>query len=120
MKTRRVALVLPLGAAILLGLWTASLAQAQLRAQMPMNPQGMQTGQMMQMMHRMQMQQAQMNATLAALRQELDQIHPDLLTGQERPMYAYLKILQTHLETMGGMMGAMQDMMMQMPSMPRR
>jgi deazaflavin-dependent oxidoreductase (nitroreductase family) len=43
-----------------------------------------------------------------------------LLTGQERPMYAYLKILQTHLETMGGMMGTMQDMMMQMPGMPKR
>jgi hypothetical protein len=35
-------------------------------------------------------------------------------------MYAYLKILQTHLETMGGMMGTMQDMMMQMPGMPKR
>ena len=117
MKTRRMALVLSLGAVIMLGLWTASLAQAQLRAQMPMNPQGMQMG---QMMHQMQMQRAQMNATVSALRKQLEQINPDLLTGQERPMYAYLKILQAHLETMGGMMGTMQDTMTKMPGMPRR
>ena len=116
MKTRRIALILSLGAAILLGLWTASLAQAQLRAQMQMNPQGMQ---MEQMMQRMQIQRTQMNATLSALRKQLDQTNPDLLTAQERPMYAYLRILQAHLETMVGVMGTMQDTM-KMPGMPRR
>jgi hypothetical protein len=117
MKTQRMALILILGAAIVLGLWTSSLAQPQLRAQMPMNPQGMQMGQMMQ---QMQMQRTQMNATVSALRKQLEQINPDLLTGQERPMYAYLKILQGHLENMGGMMGTMPDTMMKMPGMPRR
>ncbi len=117
MRTWTTALILALGMAIFVGVWTGSLAQAQLRAQMPMNPQGMQMGQMMQ---RMQMQRTQMNATLSALRKQLEQINPDLLTGQERPMYAYLKILQGHLENMDGMMGIMQDTMMKMPGMPRR
>ncbi|HET9000818.1 MAG TPA: hypothetical protein VFP86_14360 [bacterium] len=117
MRTWKTALILALGTAILVGVWTGSLAQAQLRAQMPMNPQGMQMGQMMQ---QMQMQRTQMNATVSALRKQLEQINPDLLTGQERPMYTYLKILQGHLENMGGMMGTMQDTMMKMPGMPRR
>lgn len=72
----------------------AMLAQGQ----MPMN----------QVAHQMQQQMAQMEATIKALRGQLDRINPDLLTGQERPMYEYLKILQAHVETMHRTMGTMQ------------
>lgn len=68
----------------------------------------------------MQRQMTEMNNTVRALRAQLSKINPDLLTGQERPMYEYLKILQTHLETMQGMMGSMQGMMMQVLGMMGR
>ena len=81
---------------------------------MPMTPQpGMPVGQMMQ---QMQGQMAEMTASIKALRGQLDKTNPELLTGQERPMYEYLKLLQTHLETMHGMLGTM----MQMPGMRGR
>jgi hypothetical protein len=88
-------------------------AQAQPTGPMPMQmPGGMMSPQ--QMNAQMQAHMAQMNARVKALRQQLDKINPDLLTGQERPMYEYLKLLQTHLETMNAAMGSMQGMMMQM------
>ena len=81
---------------------------------MPMTPQpAMPVGQMMQ---QMQGQMAEMTASIKALRAQLDKTNPELLTGQERPMYEYLKLLQTHLETMHGMLGTM----MQMPGMRGR
>ncbi len=42
------------------------------------------------------------------------------VTTQERPLYEYLKILQTHLETMHGTMGTMQGMMKMQSGMPGR
>ena len=69
-----------------------------------------------QMMQQMQGQMAEMTASIKALRGQLDKTNPELLTGQERPMYEYLKVLQTHLETMHGMLGTM----MQMPGLRGR
>lgn len=73
----------------------------------------MSTGQMMQQMQR---QMAEMNTSVKALRAQLDKTNPELLTGEERPMYDYLRTLQTHLETMHGMLGTM----MQMPGLTGR
>lgn len=89
--------------------------------QMPMN-RPMTRQQMDQMMTQMQRQMAQMDATVKALRAQLNKVNPDLLTGQERPMYEYLKILQTHMESMHPMTQTMQDtmrgMMQRMMQMP--
>lgn len=116
-------LLLTLGAAVLVGIQLIDRAQAQQPNQMHMQmPSAMMMQSPMpmnQMTQQMQRQMAQMTVTVKALRTQLDRINPDLLTGQERPMYEYLKILQTHLETMHGMMGTMQGMM-QMPGMPGR
>jgi hypothetical protein len=62
----------------------------------------MMTPQQMQMMHQ---QMAQMTATLQNMQAQLDKINPQLLTGQERPMYEYLRIMQAHMEQMHAMMG---------------
>ncbi len=117
-------LLLTLGAVVLVGIQLIDRAQAQQPNQMHMQmPSAMMMQSPMpmnQMTQQMQRQMAQMTVTVKALRTQLDRINPDLLTGQERPMYEYLKILQTHLETMHGMMGTMQGMMMQMPGMPGR
>lgn len=88
-------------------------AQAQPMGPMPMQmPGGMMTNQQMNaMMAQMQAHMAQMTARVRAMRQQLDKVNPDLLTGQERPMYEYLKLLQSQLETMNAMMGSMQGMM---------
>ena len=97
--------------------WAQARAASPIFAQMqkmPMTPQpAMPVGQMMQ---QMQGQMAGMTASIKALRAQLDKTNPELLTGQERPMYEYLKLLQTHLETMHGMLGTM----MQMPGMRGR
>lgn len=95
------------------------LARVQAQPSMP-GPGMMGLNQMAMNQAQMQRQMAQMNTTVKALRAQLNKINPDLLTGQERPMYEYLKILQTHLETMQAMMGTMQGMMMQMPGMMGR
>jgi hypothetical protein len=76
--------------------------------QMPM-PHGS-MGSSPMMMQRMQAQMARMQVTIQAMRAQLDKINPDLLTGQERPMYEYLKIMQTHMEQMHAMMGTMMQM----------
>lgn len=91
-------------------------AQAQPMSPMPMQmPGGMMTGQQMDAMAaQMQAHMAQMTARARAMRQQLDKINPDLLTGQERPMYEYMRLLQTHMETMNSAMGTMQGMMMRM------
>lgn len=104
-------------------------------SQMPMNPaatgqqMAQMTQQMNQMMQQMQRQMAQMEASIKALRKQLDKVNPDLLTGQQRAMYDYLKLLQAHLDTMVpmmqmsgetmGMMPMMMQMMMQMPGSGR-
>ncbi|MEX0766371.1 MAG: hypothetical protein WD140_06135 [bacterium] len=102
-------------AAVLLGGLVVGLARAQQGAQMP---PGMMVAQsrmpMHQMTQQMQRQMAQMNVTTRSLRAQLDKINPDLLTGQQRPMYEYLKLLQSHLEAMNATMGSMQGMMMRM------
>lgn len=116
--------LLTLGAAVLVGIQLIDRAQAQQPNQMYMQmPSAMMIQSSMpmnQMTQQMQRQMTEMDATVKALRKQLDRINPDLLTGQERPMYEYLKGLQRHLETMHGMMGTMQGMMMQMPGMPGR
>lgn len=91
--------------------------------QMPMRP-SMTTQQMNQMMRRMQRQMARMNqmrmqmdAQIKALREPLNKVNPDLLTGQERPLYEYLKLMQAHMETMPPMMRSMQDTMQEMMPM---
>ena len=91
----------------------ASPIFAQMQKTPMMSQPGMPVGQMMQ---QMQGQMAGMTASIKALRAQLDKTNPELLTGQERPMYEYLKLLQTHLETMHGMLGTM----MQMPGMRGR
>jgi len=96
------------------GLTLLGRAQAQPMGTMPMQGEMMTPQQMKAMMAQMQAHMAQMNIRVKALRQQLDKINPDLLTGPERPMYEYLKLLQTHLEAMNAMMGSMRGMMMQM------
>jgi TolA-binding protein len=110
---------LVLGVALIAVLSMLGLASAQSRPPMP-GPGMMSQSQMPMSPAQMQQQMAQMSATVKALRAQLNKINPDLLTGQERPMYEYLKLLQTHLETMQGMMGSMQGMMMQIPGMMGR
>lgn len=68
------------------------------------------TGNSTMMMQQMQAQMAQMEATMQAMRAQLKKINPELLTGQERPMYEYLRIMQTHMEQMHAMMGPMMRM----------
>ena len=68
----------------------------------------------------MQRQMAQMDASIKALRAQLDKVSPDRLSDDQRAMYEYLRILQTHLESMHASMGTMQGMMMQMPGMMGR
>lgn len=108
------AVVIVLGA--LVSLQVIGRAQAQPMGPMPMQMHGgmMTTQQMNAMMAQMQAQMSQMTARVRAMRQQLDKINPDLLTGQERPMYEYLKLLQSHIEAMNAMMGSMQRTMMQM------
>lgn len=118
MGTKSLVAILVIAVALLIGVqWIAGVrAQPQMpmySGQMGMmGSQGMSMG---PMMHQMQAHMAQMTASVKALRGQLNKINPDLLTGQERPMYEYLKILQTHLESMAAMMGTMQGTMMQMP-----
>ena len=114
-----IALVLTIGVGSLV---YAGRTQAQPVAQMPMSPsvQTMGPGQqipMGQMMGQMQQHMNQMTASVRALRGQLDKINPELLTAQERPMYKYLKLLQTHLEATQGWMGITQGAIQQM--MPR-
>ncbi len=73
--------------------------------QMPIPHGPMGTSHMM--MQPMQVQMAQMQATMQAMRAQMEKINPDLLTGQERPMYEYLKLMQIHMEQMHAMMGTM-------------
>lgn len=102
------------------------MSQMMAQQMMPMN-RPMTRQQMDQMMAQMQRQMTQMEATIKALREQLNKVNPDLLTGQERPMFEYLKIMQTHMEAMLSMMqtmrgtmgGMMQRMMMQMPGSGR-
>lgn len=134
-------LVLSAVAAMVAGLTLSSRTLAQPKGQRPMNmgqmrqmmgPQmpmnrPMTRQQRDQMMAQMERQMAQMEATVKALRGQLTKVNPDLLTGQERPMYEYLKIMQTHMEAMlsmmqtmqGPMRDMMQRMMMQMPGSNR-
>jgi len=89
---------------------------AQPASQMPM-AQMMGSGG--QMMGQMQQHMTQMTTTLKAMRAQLDRINPAMLTPSERAMYDYLKLLQTHMESMQGWMGNAQAMMQQMPRMGR-
>lgn len=117
-KENRIFVVLGVALIVVLSI-LLGLASAQARPAMP-GPGMMSQNQMPMNPAQMQAQMAQMNPTVKALRAQLNKINPDLLTGQERPMYEYLKLLQAHLETMQGMMGAMQGMMMQVPGMMGR
>lgn len=97
---------------------------AQPASQMPMaqmmGPGGqMMSGQMGQMMGQMQQHMTQMTGTVKAMRAQLDKVNPAMLTPSERAMYDYLKLLQTHMESMQGWMGNAQGMMRQMPRMGR-
>lgn len=103
MKHRLALLVVGVALSVLIGVGVATGVRAQ---QMPMHqPMGNSP-----MMQQMQAQMAQMKATMQAMRGQLDKINPQLLTGQERPMYEYLKIMQTHMEQMHSMMGTMMRM----------
>jgi len=105
-----IALVLIIGVG---SLFYAGRTQAQPVAQMPMSPSAPMMGQMQQHMN-------QMTTSVRAMRAQLGKVNPDLLTVQERPMYEYLKLLQTHLEAMQGWMGMTQGAMQQMmPKMGR-
>jgi hypothetical protein len=106
MMTRRLAF-LSIGVALiaLLSVGSTTSVGAQ---QMPM-PMG-NSPMMMQLMQQL----AQTQATTQALRAQLEKINPDLLTGQERPMYEYLKIMQSHTEQMHATMNTMMQMMMPM------
>jgi cell division protein FtsB len=105
MKRRLVRLVVGVVLSALIGVGLATGVRAQ---QMPMHQGPM--GNSPMMMQQMQAQMAQMQATMQAMRAQLDKINPELLTGQERPMYEYLKIMQTHMEQMHAMMGTMMRM----------
>ena len=116
MRIAGLALAAVLVLAAVVSLQVIGRAQAQSMGPMPMQmPGGMMTGQQMDAMAaQMQAHMAQMTARVRAMRQQLDKINPDLLTGQQRPMYEYLKLLQSHLEAMNATMGSMQGMMMRM------
>lgn len=60
-----------------------------------------------------------MNANLQAMKAQVDKINPDLLTGQERLMYEYLKLLQNQLTMTQGRMGMAQEAMLQMAGIRR-
>lgn len=118
MGTKSLAAILVIAVALLIGVQWIAGVRAQPQMPMYSGQMGMMGNQGMSMepmMHQMQAHMAQMTASVKALRGQLNKINPDLLTGQERPMYEYLKILQTHLESMAAMMGTMQGTMMQMP-----
>ena len=104
MKSRLARSVVGVALTALIGIGFAAGVQAQ---QMPMHGP---MGNPPMMMQQMQAQMAQMQATMQAMRAQLDKINPELLTGQERPMYEYLKIMQTHMEQMHAMMGTMMRM----------
>ncbi len=118
-----------LGLAIAVAMGTGTLAYvnqtlAQPVAQTPMGPGGQMMGQgqqmpMGQMMRQMQQQMDAMSSNLRAMRARLDRINPGLLTPAEREMYEYLKLLQSHMETMQMWAGNAQGIMRQMPA-PRR
>lgn len=116
MRIAGLALAVVLVLAALVSLQVIGRAQAQPMGPMPLQmPGGMMNGQQMHAMAaQMQAHMAQMTARVRAMRQQLDKINPDLLTGQERPMYEYMRLLQTHMETMNSAMGTMQGMMMRM------
>lgn len=79
-------------------------------------------GQMMgpgQMMGQMQQQMDRMNTTLKAMRARLERINPAMLTPAEREMFEYLKLLQTHMESMQSWMGGSMGVMRQIPGMRR-
>jgi|GEM_PF-2605208 len=117
MRIAGLALAAVLVLAAVVSLQVIGRAQAQQMGRpMPMQmPGGMMTGQQMDAMAaQMQAHMAQMTARVRAMRQQLDKINPDLLTGQERPMYEYMRLLQTHMETMNSATGTMQGMMMRM------
>ncbi len=105
MKRQLARFVVGVALSALIGVGLATGVRAQ---QMPMHQGPMGTSPMM--MQQMQAQMAQMQATMQAMRAQLDKINPELLTGQERPMYEYLKIMQTHMEQMHAMMGTMMRM----------
>jgi len=116
MKVAGLALAAVLVLTAVVSLQMLGRAQAQPMGPMPMQmPGGMMTGQQMDAMGaQMQAHMVQMSARVRAMRQQLDKINPGLLTGQERPMYEYMKLLQTHMETMNAAMSAMQGMIMRM------
>ncbi len=91
---------------------------AQPLAQGQMGPGGQMMGsqqtQVGQMMGQMQQQMSQMTMNLKTVRAQLDKINPTMLTPSERAMFDYLKLLQTHMETMQAWMGTAQGAMMQM------
>ncbi len=105
MKRRLARLIVGVALSALIGVGLETDVRAQ---QMPMH-QGP-TGNSPMMMQQMQAQMGQMQVTMQAMRAQLDKISPELLTGQERPMYEYLKIMQTHMEQMHAMMGTMMRM----------
>lgn len=114
-----------LGLTIAVAVGIGALAYVnQTLAQMPMGPGGpmMGPGQQMpmgQMMVQMQQQMGMMSSNLQAMRARLDRINPGLLTPAEREMYEYLKLMQSHMETMQMWAGNAQGVMRQMPA-PRR
>ncbi|MGH2359166.1 MAG: hypothetical protein ACRDGM_01310 [bacterium] len=117
MKSRMILLRVALAGVLAVGLLISTdRTEAQPAAQMMSPGQQMPIGQMMGMM---QQQMNQMNTNLRAMRAQLGKVNPDLLTGQERPLYEYLKLLQGQLETMHGWMGNAQNGMRQMPGMGR-
>jgi uncharacterized phage infection (PIP) family protein YhgE len=111
MRASVVLLVAVVGLATILAVQVMGNTQPAMMHQEPGGP-GHMTPQQMQMM---QQQLAQMTATLQTMRAQLDKINPQLLTGQERSMYEYLRILQGQLERMHTMMGTM----VQQPGMHR-
>ncbi len=113
-----------------MGQMPASQMNQMMGQQIPMNRpltrQQMNQGmvQMQRQMAQMNQMMAQMEVTIKTLREQLNKVKPDLLTGQERPFYEYLKIMQSHMETMPptmqSMQGTMQDMMRMIMQVPRR
>lgn len=66
---------------------------------------------MRDMMAPMHATMTQMSNDVQAMRRQLDTIDPDQLTQQERSIYEYLQLMQTHLEAMDRSMGSMHGMM---------
>ncbi len=95
----------------------ADRTAAQPLAQAQMGPGGQMMGSQQplgQMMGQMQQQVGQMTMNLKTMRAQLDRVNPAMLTPSERTMFDYLKLLQTHMETMQAWMGTAQGAMMQM------